>query len=347
MNDLVTIEVISKALSQFLNKQTYTNIAILVDENTEKYCLSRLKLVENYSVIKIQSGEVHKTLTTCEKIWQAMTDLHLDRTSLLINLGGGVISDMGGFCATTYKRGIDFINIPTTLLSMVDASVGGKLGINFGHLKNHIGLFQSPQTVLIDPIFLDTLGRREIRSGYAEVIKHALINSRSDWKTLQACPLNSSSLHWKLVIQRALEIKSDVVTQDWKEQGRRKILNFGHTIGHAIESYFLNNSQTSVLHGEAVAIGMICELYLSVHNKGFPLEDLKIIEKHLLDIYRKISINKKDHAAIAQLATHDKKNKKETIRAVLLKKIGTPIIDAVISTEDIVKALKYYESLNV
>ncbi len=345
MNELVAIDSISKSLTQHLSRHTYTSIAILVDENTEEHCLPLLPNIETHHLIKIKSGEVNKTLATCEQIWQAMTEAHLDRHSLLINLGGGVIGDMGGFCAATYQRGIDFVNIPTTLLAMVDASVGGKLGIDFGDFKNHIGLFQSPQAVLADPVFLNTLPARQLKSGFAEVIKHALITSTSDWEDIQSFSLDTPD--WQSLIERAIEIKSNIVSQDWKEEGLRKTLNFGHTIGHAIESHFLNNNHVSVLHGEAVAAGMICELYLSAENIGFPLQDLRSIASYTLSIYEKISIKESDYSTIAQLATHDKKNNKGEIRGVLLKEIGTTIIDSVVSTEDIVKALRYYNSLNI
>lgn len=345
MDQSVHIATITESLQQFLGKHSYTAIAVLVDENTEEHCLPHLTDLEEYCLIRIKSGEANKTLSTCEQIWQAMTEASMDRQSLLINLGGGVIGDMGGFCAATYKRGINFINLPTTLLSMVDASVGGKLGIDFGYFKNHIGLFQSPNAVLIDSIFLKTLPQREIRSGYAEVIKHALITSSEDWNDLSS--FTFETVNWQTIIKHSIELKSHVVAQDWKEQGLRKTLNFGHTIGHAIESHFLEDQQVSVLHGEAVVAGIICELYLSCKNHGFSTSDFKTIEDYILKIYGKIKISKNDHFIIAQLATQDKKNEKGEIRGVLLKEIGAPIIDSVITTEEIVKALQYYNTLNI
>jgi len=345
MDEIVTKVPISASISQYLSQHSYGSIALLVDENTEKHCLPIISGIASYSLIRIKSGEQNKNLSTCEQIWQAMTDLHMDRQSLLINLGGGVIGDMGGFCAATYKRGIDFINIPTTLLSMVDASVGGKLGIDFGSFKNHIGLFQSPEAVLVDAVFLKTLPERELFSGYAEVIKHALITSQSDWKRVQEFSLSNPS--WPTLLQRSIDIKSAVVAKDWKEQGLRKTLNFGHTIGHAIESHFLEDQQVSVLHGEAVVAGIICELYLSSEKHGFSASDFKTIEDYMLKIYGKIAINENNHSTIAQVATQDKKNEKGEIRGVLLKEIGTPIIDSVITTEEIVKALQYYNTLNI
>jgi 3-dehydroquinate synthase len=344
MDKSVSIDSISDSLISFLKQNDYSSISILVDENTEQHCLPFITDLEDYELIRIKSGEINKTLTTCGHIWQEMTDAGLDRHSLLINLGGGVIGDMGGFCAATYKRGIDFVNIPTTLLSMVDASVGGKLGIDFGPFKNHIGLFQSPKAVLIDPVFLRTLPKRQLRSGFAEVIKHALITGVEDWAKIISFDFENEDL--KSLIERAVEIKSNVVAQDWKEQGLRKTLNFGHTIGHAIESYHLDKSDVNVLHGEAVAAGMICELYLS-EKIGFGCDQKKGIEIYILEIYGKISINEDDFSAIAKLATQDKKNEKGEIRGVLLKSIGDPSIDSVISKEQILQSLRHYKSLDI
>jgi 3-dehydroquinate synthase len=344
MGEIVTTS-ISEAISQYLRLHAYSSIAVLVDENTERHCLPIISDFAPYSLIRIKSGEQNKKLTTCAHIWQAMTDLQMDRHALLINLGGGVIGDMGGFCAATYKRGIAFINIPTTLLSMVDASVGGKLGVDFGSFKNHIGLFQSPQSVMVDAVFLETLPERELFSGYAEVIKHALITSQSDWADVQEFSLQHPA--WATLLQRSIDIKSAVVTKDWKEEGLRKTLNFGHTIGHAIESHYLEDEQVSVLHGEAVAAGIICELYLSGEKYGFSSADFKSIREYILKIYGKVVLDENDFHTMAQLATQDKKNENGEIRGVLLKAIGAPIIDSIITTEEIVKALQYYQALHI
>jgi len=344
MDNTIKIAPIVESLDSFIKNGNYSSIAVLVDENTEAHCLEVLNLSQDYKLINIQSGEINKTLTTCQHIWQEMTDAAFDRHALMINLGGGVIGDMGGFCAATYKRGIDFVNIPTTLLSMVDASVGGKLGIDFGSFKNHIGLFQSPQAVLIDPVFLKTLPERQLKSGFAEVIKHALITSQEDWEKITQFDLVSGDL--KSLIRRAVEIKSNVVEQDWKEQGLRKSLNFGHTIGHAIESYYLEDANNDVLHGEAVAAGMICELYLS-KSLGFNNDQRTQIEAYILRQYGKLVIDEKNFGEISTLATQDKKNQKGEIRGVLLNAIGDAAIDSVLSKDQIAESLQYYNSLDI
>ncbi len=254
----VQIAPISQSLPAFLRANSYTKIQVIVDENTFKYCYPSIKpFLEKHNIIKIKSGESQKNLETCQKIWQAMTDNELDRHSIVINLGGGVIGDMGGFCASTYKRGIDFIQIPTTLLSQVDASVGGKLGIDFQGLKNHIGVFQIPNAVLIDADFLKTLSYNELRSGFAEVIKHCLIMDGKKWDEIRRKDFEEQEL--EDLIAHSVNIKQHIVEADPTEKGLRKILNFGHTLGHAIETYFLGKPKLHLLHGEAIAAGMICE----------------------------------------------------------------------------------------
>lgn len=345
MNSTIIIESVANSLNDYLGDKHYSKIAVLVDENTKRHCLPLIEgIVDSPNIIEIKSGEENKNLDSCQHIWQSLTDLTFDRRGLLINLGGGVIGDMGGFCAATYKRGIDFINIPTTLLAMVDASVGGKLGIDFGVFKNHIGLFKEPKVVLIDPVFLNTLPERELKSGYAEVMKHALITGKGNWLLLKDQPIDS--IDWKSTIESSVAIKSSIVKQDLKESGLRKILNFGHTIGHAVESHFLK-SDHRLLHGEAVGIGMIVELYLSVMKHDFPEDSLKEIEATILDTYGHFAIPNSTFNTIAQVAKQDKKNTAHEIKAVLLENFGKPIIDTVITTDEIVEGLLYYSKLNV
>ena len=233
----VQIAPISESLSQFLAQNAYDKIAVLVDEHTNKHCFPLIASLLPKGSIKIQikSGEEHKTIATCEKVWEALTRANMDRHGLMINLGGGVIGDLGGFCASTYKRGIDFIQIPTTLLAQVDASVGGKLGIDFHGLKNHIGVFQLPKTVLIDPAFIQSLPERQQRSGFAEIIKHCLIRDGHMWDQISHLSFEEADL--AKLIAHSVAIKQAVVEEDPKEKGLRKILNFGHTLGHAIETY--------------------------------------------------------------------------------------------------------------
>lgn len=346
MKSNIVIGSIEDSLGIYLNDNQYSKIAIVVDDNTKRDCLPIIqKIVATQKIIELPSGEENKNIDTCQLIWQDLTDLAFDRNSLLINLGGGVIGDMGGFCAATYKRGIDFINIPTTLLSMVDASVGGKLGVDFAHFKNQIGLFQNPSVVLIDPIFLDTLPERELRSGYAEIVKHSLIQDANLWKKLQG--IDYKTLDWDSIIEHSIAIKSAVVADDPTEKGLRKILNFGHTIGHAIESFYLQHEGKKLLHGEAIAIGMICEAYLSMDRLRLSEVELIQVQKHLLEVFGKTKMESEDFDSITDLMLQDKKNNAGTIQAVLLKKIGLPKVDMPITAIETKKALKYYDSLDV
>ena len=239
---------------------SYSKVAILVDENTKRDCLHKLPKIDSHIIIEVKSGEQNKTISTCNYIWEKLTENQFDKNSLLINLGGGVIGDMGGFCASTFKRGIHFIQIPTTLLSMVDASIGGKLAIDFKNFKNQIGLFNNPKTVLIYPEFLDTLPKKILKSGFSEVVKHALIADRDLWNNISS--KRFEDLDWLKIITTSVSIKNNIVLSDPYEIDMRKKLNFGHTYGHAIESFYLKKG-TPVLHGEAVFAGMILETQLS------------------------------------------------------------------------------------
>jgi 3-dehydroquinate synthase len=337
----VTIGTIGTLLSDFLSKKAYTQIVILVDQNTKKHCLPKVDLIMPApKVIEIKAGEKHKNLETCQKIWQAMTNLNLDRHALMINLGGGVIGDMGGFCAATYKRGIDFIQIPTTLLSQVDASVGGKLGIDFNGLKNHIGVFTLPNAVLVDSQFLQTLPSLELRSGFAEIVKHCLIKDQAKWKTIKILDLEEQNL--PDLIAHSIEIKKAIVAEDFTEQGPRKTLNFGHTLGHAVETFFLENKAKKLLHGEAVAAGMIMENYIGYKKGMFAEESLNEIEEFIFAVYGRIKIDKADFNAIIALSLQDKKNKGKVVRASILDKIGSCQYDIPISKAEMKKALEYY-----
>src|SRR5688500_10356753 len=246
----------AKDLKQFLDERKYSKITILADENTRQHCYPVVsEILGPHEVINIKSGEEHKSLETCQFIWQSMTDQHLDRHSVLIIIGGGVLGDMGGFCAATYKRGIDFILVPTTLLSQVDASIGGKLGIDFQHFKNHIGVFQTPALTVLHSGFLDTLPAPEKRSGFAEVIKHALIADAPVWEEIRKYSLDDQP--WPMLLEHSVKVKLNVVRSDPYEKGLRKTLNAGHTIGHAVETFLLQSGR-KVLHGEAVAAGLVC-----------------------------------------------------------------------------------------
>jgi 3-dehydroquinate synthase len=337
----VQISSVSQSLPAFLDAHSYTKIQVIVDENTFKYCYSTIKpFLGKHNLVKIKSGEAEKTLDTCQKIWQAMTDNELDRHSLVINLGGGVIGDMGGFCASTYKRGIDFIQIPTTLLSQVDASVGGKLGIDFQGLKNHIGVFQIPNTVLIDDVFLKTLPYSELRSGFAEIIKHCLIMDGKKWDEIRRKDFEEQD--FKDLIAHSANIKQHVVEADPTEKGLRKILNFGHTLGHAIETYFLGKPKLHLLHGEAIAAGMICEAFLSFKRGMIDQKTLENIEEFIFSVYGKATITASDIEPIIALTAQDKKNKGKEVRFSLLEGAGKCGYDISVSKAEMKKSLEYY-----
>ncbi|WKN32301.1 3-dehydroquinate synthase [Porifericola rhodea] len=333
---------IDATLKEFFAQHTYSLIGVLVDENTKEHCYPIIKdNLPEHELCQIPSGELNKNLSTCSDIWEWMTKAHFDRKALLVNLGGGVIGDMGGFCAATYKRGIDFINLPTTLLAQVDASVGGKLGIDFQAYKNHIGLFQEPQQVIVYPQFIYTLPKEEIRSGFAEVIKHSLIQDALYWPKLKEAGVAPDD--WTAHIDHSIKIKAGVVDADFKEGGLRKILNYGHTIGHAIESYFLE-TERRLLHGEAIAIGMVAEGILSVKYSGMPQAEADEMSQFLLDTYGYHEISEQEEADIIGLTHQDKKNEKGVIKCTLLERIGKATYDINISAQDVAEGLAYYRS---
>ena len=332
--------------TDLLHKKTYSLIFILVDSNTENHCLphflTKYSIPDNTEVISIDAGEEHKHIDTCLGVWEALSELGADRNSLLINLGGGVVTDLGGFVAASFKRGIDFINIPTSLLSMVDASVGGKTGVDLGALKNQVGVIINPQGVVIDTEFLTSLPSNEYRSGYAEMLKHGLIQDENYWKVLAnfgSITTDDISAH----IHHSVGIKNKVVLQDPRENGLRKILNFGHTLGHAIESYCLTEeNKTTLLHGEAIAIGMIMEAYLSMELLGLTRDECDEIRHVFNAIYPKVSFTKKDIEAILKLLIYDKKNSHGKIKFCLLKAIGTPQWDVEVPEALFNQAFRYY-----
>jgi 3-dehydroquinate synthase len=338
----VKIAPISESLATFFTQNEYSHIAILVDEFTNKYCLPIIQdlLPSNFTKILIKSGEHHKNLATCEQVWDRMTKANMDRHSLLVNLGGGVIGDLGGFCASTYKRGIDFIQIPTTLLAQVDASVGGKLGIDFHGLKNHIGVFQLPKAVLIDPTFIDTLSIQQKKSGFAEIIKHCLIRDEKEWSAIRQQSFEELDL--SKLIAHSVAIKEAVVLEDPKEAGLRKILNFGHTLGHAIETYLLDKGKRKILHGEAITIGMIVEAFISHQRDLISLQELEEIESYLFENYGRVKLHPEEISKIIALTAQDKKNKGKEIRFSLLTGIGDCGYDIPVSDSEMKKAIQYY-----
>jgi len=331
------------------SKYSKSKIFILVDENTRRDCLPIL--LENSEltiagIIEIKSGENHKSVDSVYYVWAYLCNFGADRNSLVINLGGGVICDLGGFAASTFKRGIDFINIPTTLLAQVDASVGGKVGVNFEGLKNEIGLFSSPRYVLIDSIFLRTLDRDNLLSGFAEMIKHTLISSTSSWDKIKKIDIlqELDLIEFKKQIAKSIFVKNDFVKPDPQDKNIRKGLNFGHTFGHAFESFFIEKG-TPTSHGFAVANGIICELYISLKKLGFPNLVLTQIVDYIKNIYPKYIFEITDFEKIYHFMQHDKKNENEQINFTLLKSIGDVQINTMCTQEIIVEALMYYQSL--
>lgn len=334
-----------EALNNYLASRAYSKLFVLVDENTKANCLpifkEQLSDAISFGLIEIKSGEVNKNINTCNEVWLALSEMDADRKSLLINLGGGVVTDLGGFVASTYKRGIDFINVPTTLLAMVDASVGGKTGVDLGPLKNQIGVINQPEMVLVASVFLETLDDRQMQSGFAEMLKHGLIQNAGYWQALMALEdLHAIDDH----IYTSVLIKNRVVLEDPTEQHLRKILNFGHTLGHAVESYFLENeAKETLLHGEAIAVGMVLEAYLSYKLTGLSKAELDIIKSTFLKRYQKIDFTAYDISSILSLLKFDKKNSHGNINFVLLESIGKPIIDVKIPTELYPEAFSYYK----
>ena len=327
-------------LNLIVNKNHYSKVFLLIDENTEKHCLPYLdkKVDFSYEIIKIKSGEHYKNLDSCMKVWGYLNN-NADRKSLLINLGGGVITDMGGFIASTFKRGIDFINIPTTLLSIVDASVGSKTGINFNSLKNQIGVFSDPILIIIDTEYLKTLDERNIKSGYGEIFKHSLISGN----LFNELTNDSKKLYSDQIIYNSINVKNNIVLRDRKEENIRKYLNFGHTIGHAIESIKLN-SNNKVFHGEAVIAGIIIELYMSHKVLKFPIDIVRKIKQHLDKIFVKIYISPNEIKELFKLLQFDKKNYSNNINFVLLKGIGNCEVDVNVENEIVIEAINFYNS---
>ena len=335
---------IGKSLGEILAQLSFSRLVVLTDTNTQRHCLPLIQAIlpPSTAYISVAAGEVHKNLDTCSLIWGRMTEEGLDRKALMLNLGGGVIGDMGGFCASIYKRGIRFINCPTTLLSQVDASVGGKLGIDFNGLKNHLGVFNEPETVVIASEFLKTLPTAELRSGYAEIIKHGLIRDKTYFHQLTS--RNWEQQDWESLIRHSVGIKKAVVEADPKENGLRKILNFGHTIGHAFESFFLDTNN-HLLHGEAIALGMIAEGFLSFDKIGFSFEEFQEMSQFLLQVYRKVDFSLHELDPILDLCTQDKKNEGSTILFSLLESLGNCTYNIPVTREEIKHAIQYYHQL--
>lgn len=340
-----------KHLHEILKNKEYSILFILVDTNTHEHCLApflaNLETHNTLEVIEIDSGEEFKNLETCTGVWNVLSELNCDRKSLMINLGGGVVTDLGGFVASAFKRGIDFINIPTSLLAMVDASIGGKTGVDLGNLKNQIGVIQNPKAVLIDTQFLGTLPLAELRSGYAEMLKHGLISNQEYWDAVISNSYQNLESLNKL-IYGSVSIKNQVVLNDPYEDSLRKTLNYGHTLGHAIESYFLSHQEKErLLHGEAIAIGMVLANYLSKQLTGLKDIDCDAYSKTILSFYKPVHFTNKDIEHIIGLLKFDKKNVGGRVNFVLLQKLGQAKVDCEVSNDLIYEAFEYYAKLSL
>lgn len=334
-------------LNSYLEEADPSKIFVLTDSNTRKHCLpllrDSLEATFEFTVLEMSHGELHKNISTCVTLWEELSKQGADRNSILINLGGGVVTDLGGFVGATFKRGIPYINIATSLLGMVDAAVGGKNGVDLGVLKNQIGVIKNPELVLIDTSFLKTLPENHARSGLAEMIKHGIIHSKAYYDEVMAAKLDSAE--FEKLIWESIKIKHQIVLKDPNEQGLRKSLNFGHTLGHAIESYCLKHAaKENLLHGEAIAIGMILETYLSSRLLHFSNTDLDTIASEIVSKFGKVRFNKSDIEAIISLLIFDKKNRNGNVYFVLLREFGKIEINQKASNDLIYSAFEYYSN---
>ena len=333
------------SIAKKINSDKFSSIFILVDENTEKFCLDLFiskSGINSFNKIIISSGEENKNIDTCISIWGQLNSFKADRKSLLINLGGGVLTDIGGFAASTYLRGIEFINIPTTLLGMVDAAHGGKTGIDFKLLKNQIGVFNEPISVLLDSEYLKTLSKEEFINGYAEVIKHSLLTDKPEltFKSLVKLDLFKDLDY---IINSYSQVKNEIVKSDKYESKTRKVLNLGHTIGHAVESYsHISDKIVNLKHGQAIVVGIITELYISYKKFNFPLKEVMSVKEHLKKYFSLISLKEDDIMNIYDLMVYDKKNEGSKINFVLLKEIGKPEINQIVEIELFRESFLFY-----
>lgn len=343
--EVILCESLENSLAEAIEKCPHDRLFILTDEHTHRLCLPQLQnipAIQDATEIIIGAEDVHKNLETLASVWQALSEQGATRHSLLINLGGGMVTDLGGFAAATFKRGIAYINIPTTLLSMVDASVGGKTGINFNGLKNEIGVFAPASSVLLETEFLRSLDAHNFFSGYAEMLKHGLISTPEHLAELLS--FDTEQIDYaalKAMVGRSVQVKENIVEQDPKEHGIRKALNLGHTIGHAFESLALAENRP-VLHGYAVAWGIVCELYLSHIKTGFPKEKMRQTIQFIKENYGAFAFNCKQYDRLYELMLHDKKNTADIINFTLLKEVGDICLNQTADKETIFEVLDFY-----
>ena len=350
---VIISEHLEQALTAELSLHNFDRLFVVCDRHTRRCCLTvigELPPVAAADVITIDEGDDHKTLSAVEYVWTELQKRGATRHSLVVNLGGGMVTDLAGFAVSTFKRGLHFINIPTTLLAMVDASVGGKTGFNFGGLKNEIGVFRNADAVILDTVFLKTLDRDNILSGYAEMLKHSLINNQDMLAELLAFDVEQPDLkRLGCMVADSVRVKQRIVLEDPLEQGLRKALNLGHTIGHALESMALSNpdrfrlaSGSPVLHGYAVAWGLLCELYLSVAKCHFPTDRLRQVADFILEHYGRMAITCDDYPTLLELMTHDKKNVAGQVNFTLLSNVGQLQLNQTATKDEIVEALDFY-----
>jgi 3-dehydroquinate synthase len=321
---------------------------ILGDNNTLEHCLPELlahvPALTEAEIIQVRHGESSKDIEVCRALWGHLAELAADRHTVMVNLGGGVVTDLGGFVSATYKRGIRFVNVPTSLMGMVDAAIGGKTAVDLNGVKNLVGAFAEPVSVHVHPGFLRTLGKRELLNGIAEMVKHGLVRDADHWNALRRAPLHDLDALSPLIL-RSAAIKAEVVTADPKEAGPRKLLNFGHTIGHALEAFALENPGRSLLHGEAVAIGMICATWLSWRFGLLDRDHMNAVEEHLLGLYPHFALHASDHHRVIELMRNDKKNAGDGFRFTLLTGIGSARVDVPVNAAQAADALDHYRLL--
>ncbi len=336
---------LNEDLDTAIQNCAHDKLFILVDKHTRELCLpliSGFDCLKNAHIITIGPEDIHKNLETLSYVWKELGDQGATRHSLMINLGGGMVTDLGGFAASTFKRGIQYINIPTTLLAMVDASVGGKTGINFNGLKNEIGVFSPAEYVLIDTEFLKSLDSHNLLSGYAEMLKHGIISTTEHWAELLNFDLNQIDYKaLQQLVAHSVSIKEDIVAKDPFEKNIRKALNLGHTVGHAFESLALENNRP-VLHGYAVAWGIICELYFSFIKVGFPKDKLRQTIQFIKENYGVLTFDCKQYDRLYEFMTHDKKNSAGIINFTLMGEIGDIRINQSANKEEILEILDFY-----
>lgn len=336
---------LEQSLIRSVTESGCDRLFVLTDEHTRVCCWEKIQhfdVLRQAQVISIAPGDEYKNIDTLTQVWTALRQGGATRNSLMMNLGGGMVSDLGGFAAATFKRGIAFINLPTTLLAMIDAAVGGKTGVNFDGLKNEIGVFSPAQEVIFHTPFLQTLDRANMLSGYAEMLKHGLLENRQTWSELLLFNIVQPDVHaLESLVSKSVEVKRRIVEQDPTEKGLRKALNLGHTFGHAFESYSLAHHSRPILHGYAVAYGLVADLYLSARLYDFPKEILHQCVHFIREYYGMMSFTCEDYAELTELMRHDKKNQGNRIMTTLLADIGKPLINCPLSEEQINEALDF------